>query len=156
MKRTLVLSLSIFAFVIGLRAQKSASNQGESIESVKKEIMQVEHMQVEAVVKGDAKALGRIYADNFAYTNQFGELIPREQVIAGFHSGGAKLSSAVKHDQVQIRVYGNTAVVTTRSVGTYHYKGKVDEGPRIITNVYVMLDGRWQLVAHNATDIAKP
>lgn len=155
MKRILVICVLMFASAIGVRGQEGASGPAESVDAVKKEIMQVEAAQVEAVVKGDAKALDRIYADDFAYTNQFGELIPREQVISGFHSGGAKLSPAVKHDQLKIRVYGNTAVVTERSVGTYHYKGKVDEGPRIITTVYVKMDGRWQLVAHNATDIAK-
>ena len=156
MKQIFAISLLIFAFAIGVAGQEGASSQPDSVEAIKKEIMQVEEAQVEAVVKGDAKTLDRIYADDFAYTNQFGELIPREQVIAGFHSGGAKLSSAVKHDQVHIRIYGNTAVVTARSVGTYHYKGKIDEGPRILTNVYVKLDGRWQLVAHNPTDVAKP
>src|SRR5579863_4538917 len=98
MKRIFVICVLMFASAMGVKGQEGASGQTESVEAVKREIMQVEEAQVKAVVKGDAKALERIYADDFAYTNQFGELIPREQVISGFHSGGAKLSSAVKHD----------------------------------------------------------
>ena len=128
MKRTFVMSVLAFVLAAGVNGQESASSQPDSVEAIKKEIMQVEEAQVEAVVKGDAKTLDRIYADDFAYTNQFGELIPREQVIAGFHSGGAKLSSAVKHDQVQIRIYGNTAVVTARSVGLITTREKSMKG----------------------------
>lgn len=155
MKRIFVMSLLMLAFVISVKGQEGSSSQEGSVEAIKKEILHVEDMQVEAIVKGDAKALDRIYADDFAYTNQYGELIPRAQVLAGFQSGKARLSSAVKHDDVHIRVYGNTAVLTARSVGAFHYKGKVSEGPRRLTNVYVKLDGRWQLVSHTATDIAK-
>jgi Domain of unknown function (DUF4440) len=108
---------------------------------IKKEVLHLEEIQVQAVMRRDAEVLDRIYADDFAYTNQFGELIPRAQVLVGFRSGKARLSS-MKHADSHIRVYGNTVVFTFRSIGAFHYKGKVSEGPRRITNVYVKLGGQ--------------
>jgi hypothetical protein len=150
MRRILVISLLTVAFVGFVKGQESTS-----IEVIKKEILHVEEVQDEAILKGDAEVLDRIYADDFAYTNQYGELLPRAQVLAGFRSAKARFSSAMKHDDIRIRVYGNTVVLTGRSIGTFHYNGKVSEGPRRFTNIYVKLDGRWQLVSHQSTDVAK-
>ena len=67
----------------------------------------------------------------------------------------SRFLAPMKHDDILIRVYGNTVVLTGRSVGTFNYNGKVSEGPRRFTNVYVKKDGRWQLVAHQSTDTKK-
>ena len=150
MRRILLIPLLTVAFVGFVKGQESTS-----IEVIKKEILHVEEVQDEAILKGDAEVLDRIYADDFAYTNQYGELLPRAQVLAGFRTAKAKFSSAMKHDDIRIRVYGNTVVLTGRSIGTFHYNGKVSEGPRRFTNIYVKLDGRWQLVSHQSTDVAK-
>jgi hypothetical protein len=154
MRRLFLLPLLTVAFAVFVDAQESNSKKADAVEVIKKQILHIEEIQVQAVMKGDAEVLDRIYADDFAYTNQFGELIPRAQVLAGFRSGKARLFS-MKHDDIRIRVYGNTVVFTFRSIGAFHYKGKVSEGPRRITNVYVKLGGRWQLVSHQATDVVK-
>jgi ketosteroid isomerase-like protein len=154
MRQIPLLGLLTVAIVGFATSRETVSNKADSAEVIEKEILHVEEVQDQAILKGDVKVLDRIYADDFAYMNQFGELIPRSQVLAGFRSGKARLSS-MKHDDIQIRVYGDTVVLTGRSVGTFYYKGKVSPGPRRFTNVYVKLGGRWQLVSHQATDVAK-
>ena len=153
MARIPLVPLLIFAFVSCVMGQESAPNEPDA-EATKSEILHVEEVQDQAIMNGDTATLDRIYAEDFAYMNQFGDLIPRAQVLAGFQSRKAKMSS-MKHDDIRIRVYGDTVVLTGRSAGTFHYNGKVSEGPRRFTNVYVKLDGRWQLVSHQATDVAK-
>jgi uncharacterized protein (TIGR02246 family) len=150
MRRFLLLPLLVIALAGFINAQESASN-----EAIKKEILQMEEVQDHAIMQNDADTLDKIYAEDFAYVNQYGDLIPRSQVLAGFRTAKSKFSSPMKHDDIHIRVYGNTAVLTGRSVGTFNYNGKVSEGPRRFTNVYVKLDGRWQLVAHQSTDSKK-
>jgi uncharacterized protein (TIGR02246 family) len=150
MRRTILLLLSIVACVCFLKAQDNNLNG-----AIEKEILQLEEVQDRAIMQNDADTLDHIYARDFAYLNQYGELIPREKVLAGFRSAKAKFSTPMKHDDIQIRVYGNTVVLTGRSTGTFHYNDKVSDGPRRFTNVYVKLDGRWQLVAHQSTNVAK-
>jgi uncharacterized protein (TIGR02246 family) len=150
MRRIILLSLSVVVCACFLRAQESGSNN-----AIEKEILQMEEVQDHAIMQNDADTLEHIYAPDFAYVNQYGELIPREKVLAGFRSAKAKFSTPMKHDDIHIRVYGDTAVLTGRSTGTFNYNDKVSDGPRRFTNVYVKRDGRWQLVAHQSTNVAK-
>ena len=151
MRRMFLLPLLTFALAAFVKGQETSSSKAHADQAIKKEIFKVEQVQDEAILKGDTAVLNRIYADNFAYSNQFGVLIPRDQVLANFRSGKAKLA-AIQHDDVRMRVYGSTVVLTGISRGTYRYKSKVSKGPRTFTSVYVKMDGRWQLVAHTATD----
>ena len=47
-------------------------------------------------------------------------------------------------------------VVTGHSTSVLEYKGKLFDAPRLFTDVYVKMDGRWQLVVHHVSDLAKP
>ena len=42
----------------------------------------------------------------------------------------SRFLASMKHDDILIRVYGNTVVLTGRGVGTFHFNGRVSEGPR--------------------------
>jgi len=59
-------------------------------------------------------------------------------------------------DEIKVRVYGDTAIVTYRSTA----KGKDQDGAideqRRWTRVFVRKDGRWQLVHSQGTTIKKP
>ena len=59
-------------------------------------------------------------------------------------------------DEIKVRVYGDTALVTGRSIA----KGKDQHGTmdehRRWTRVLVRRDGRWQFVHFHGTPIAKP
>ena len=59
-------------------------------------------------------------------------------------------------DEIKVRVYGDTAVVTYRSTA----KGKDQQGAmdeqRRWTRVFVWRDERWQLVYSQGTPIQKP
>ena len=59
-------------------------------------------------------------------------------------------------DEINVRVYGDTAIVTYRSTA----KGKDQDGAideqRRWTRVFVRKDGRWQLVHSQGTTIQKP
>jgi len=59
-------------------------------------------------------------------------------------------------DEIKVRVYGDTAIVTGRSTakGKDQY-GKMDEQRRC-TRVLVRRDGRWQFVHFQGTPISNP
>ena len=108
-----------------------------------------------APAPADIKTLERLWADNLVYTAPNGELLTKAQHLAEFQSGIRKFES-MKHDDFNIRVYGKTVVVLTgRSTSIMRYNGEVSEGPRRFTNLFVKMDGRWQLVSHHVTNVAK-
>ena len=59
-------------------------------------------------------------------------------------------------DEVKVRLYGDTAIVTYRSTAKgKDQKGVIDEQRRW-TRVFVWQEGRWQLVHSQGTTIQKP
>jgi hypothetical protein len=58
--------------------------------------------------------LSRVWADDLTFTNPLGVVQTKAERLAEIRSGGRKLD-AVDIDDIQVRVYGETAVVTSRS-----------------------------------------
>ena len=59
-------------------------------------------------------------------------------------------------DDVKVRRYGDTAVVTYRSIAKGKDQQRVIDEQRRWTRVFVWQDGRWQLVHSQGTTIQKP
>jgi ketosteroid isomerase-like protein len=151
--RWIWLLLLTLSFALPARAQTTNANKSE--EDIKKEVLMAEEEQDQAVATGDIKTLESIWADNLVYTTPNGELLTKAEHLAEFQSGIRKIES-MKHDDFNVRVYSKTvAVLTGRSTSVLRYKGEVSDGPRRFTNVFVKMDGRWQLVSHHVTNVAK-
>jgi ketosteroid isomerase-like protein len=54
---------------------------------------------------------------------------------------------------MRVSVYGDTAVVTGLEKMKGTYKGAFGQFTVCFTNVFVRRDGRWQLVAHQSTEV---
>jgi ketosteroid isomerase-like protein len=149
-----VLPLVVMA-VAGPALSQAANGQDAGDEAKKKAVLSVENELNQALLKADTKVLGRIYADDFAYTNAGGEMLTKAQVLDGFGSGRIKLLTLGRAD-IRLYVFGNTVILNGISTATLEYKGKISKGPRRFTNVYVNQGGQWRLVAHSVSNFAKP
>ena len=116
--------------------------------SVDQVIRQVDHERIQAQIAGDAAALDHIYADNFIGIGPSGTVRTKGQVIADFTSGDLKFQS-ITTDEVQVRVYENTAVETGLSTMDGQDKGKAVPHDTRFTRVWVKQQGRWRLVANH-------
>ncbi len=97
--------------------------------------------------------LDRIYADSYTFINENGVLTTKAQRLAAFKSGDIKFESAV-FDDVNVRMYGKTAVATFRVTSKLRVNGKDAGGQFYTTAVFVKVDGRWQEIAAQSTPIA--
>ena len=111
-----------------------------------RELVKMNAQYDEAIMRGDAAALGRIFADDFIYTSPKCEVLGKKEQIANLTARDFKLEDA-KSDDVRIRVYGETAVMTGRFTAKLESAGKTDMIDERYTAVWVRRDGRWQLVA---------
>ena len=122
MRRTIVIAapvLTTASIAPGQRPSASGDRRG-SIEQV---IRQLDHERIQAQIGADATALDRIYADDFIGVGPSGTVRTKPQVISDFTSGDLKFQS-ITTDDVQVRVYGNTAVETGRSTMIGQDKGQ--------------------------------
>ena len=108
-----------------------------------------------AIVKADTAFLDRVLAQDYVHYRPRGTIENRAQYLEDRKDGSVKFESLVA-DDVKVRFYGDTAIVTYRSTA----KGKDQQGTideqRLWTRVFVRRDGRWQLVHSQGTSIQKP
>ena len=142
-------------FVIALLALSATStalgqkhNARNDKEKIIQTIRQLDSKRIQAQIDADTAALNRIYADDFIGVGPSGTVRAKPQVISDFISGGLKFQS-ITTDDVQIRVYGNTAVQTGRSTMIGQDKNKVVPRDNRFTRVWAKLHGNWQLVANH-------
>jgi len=150
--RMIVLTLA-FGCATTIQAQTAQKTQSE--DEITREVLHVEEVQDHAVAIGDVKTLDQIWADDLVYTTPSGEIQTKAQHLAEFQSGARKFDT-MQHDDIKAWAYGpNVVVLMGRSTSTIHYRGEVSVGPRRFTNVFVKMNGRWQIVSHHVTDVAK-
>ena len=152
MRRVLVLLVLVASSAVLVRAQAASSSQPD--EKIKQEVMQFADEQNRAVTSADIEALKRIYADDFAYTNERGINLTKAQRLAELASGKRKVSHT-KHDDFQVFTFGDTVVVTGRSRSVVDYQGSSTTAPRRFMCVYVKHNGQWQVVAQQETPVVE-
>jgi ketosteroid isomerase-like protein len=106
---------------------------------------------VTAMAKGDAATLERVMADDFIFSYPL-EGDDKAQFIADCVSGDLKVQH-ISREQVSVRVFGPTAILTARDTSHWIYHGREISGQYKIINVYSKRDGEWKLCALQACPI---
>jgi uncharacterized protein (TIGR02246 family) len=127
------------------QGQSASRDQRSGVEQA---IRQLDNERIQAQIHADATALDRIYAADFIGVGPSGRVRTKPQVISDFTSGGLKFQS-ITTDEVQVRVYENTAVETGLSTMIGQDKGKAVPRDTRFTRVWVKQQGRWRLVANH-------
>jgi len=145
--KLLFLAVLILALIpIGEAQKQSASgSQQTSVEDV---IRKLDNERIQAQIGADATVLDRLYADDFIGVGPSGTVRTKPQVLLDFTSGQLKFQS-ITTDEVQVRVYENTAVETGLSTMVGQDKGKTVPRDTRFTRVWVKQQGRWRLVANH-------
>ena len=138
---------------MSMRSQ-TAAPQASAGSNAEQEVRKFERRLIEAVLQHDVETLNRLYADDFIFTGSFGEVFNKEQAIANYRSGDITYES-IETGDVQVRVYGNTAVSVGRATIKAHYQGQDLSGPYRYTVVYVKRGEGWQEVAFHSSRIAQ-
>ena len=117
------------------------------------EILDIEARRTQALLDGDAETLAEITGDDYTHVETGGGVRDKAGFLAILSRPGVRFSRWVIEEN-QVRVYGDTAVVT----GRYFNCVTTDAGeqpPKHARHIriYVRRNGRWENVAHQATAI---
>src|SRR6201989_1143546 len=155
MRGALFITVLVFTVApMGVGQEQSA--RGSHQTSVEETIRKLDNERIQAQIHADATALDRIYGADFIGVGPSGIVRTKPQVILDFTSGDLKFQS-ITTDDVQVRVYGDTAVETGRSTMIGQDKGKAVPRDNRFTRVWIKRQGRWQLVAnHYSLLVAQP
>ncbi len=109
-------------------------------------ILALENKWSEAYKQGNVTAMNSLLADDFIIAVEDGTTFSKAGYVAHCADSDNRVLISEMSD-LKVRVHGNTAVVT----GAYHEKGTAKGKPYEyhdrLTDVWMMIDGRWQVIA---------
>ena len=147
MKRTSIIAAVVLLAISSAIAQQQSART-EDAASTEQAVQQQDQVRIRAQITADTIALRRIYADDFLGIGPTGVVRNKAEVIADFTTHALTYQS-ITTAEVRVRVYGNTALETGRSTMVGQDRGKDVPRENRFTRVWVMTDGRWQLVANH-------
>lgn len=106
-----------------------------------------------AMTENDADAIGRHMADDWTIVGSDGSVGDKATFLALVRSG------ALSHDEMttedmQVRVYGDTAVTVSRGVSGGRFQGQRFREIERVSCVFVRQDGRWRCVLTHLSRLA--
>lgn len=127
--------------------------QAKPAVSAESAIKDLEHQWFEAIKNRDKQALNRILDEGFAFTDDEGNVYGKAQYV-DIVMNTARIESYSVED-VSVRVFGDTGVVTGRWTGKLTIEGKDAGGAFSHTDIFVRRIGRWRAIASQYTRIPR-
>jgi ketosteroid isomerase-like protein len=118
------------------------------------ELTQLEKQFGQALIKSDTDALDRLVSDDWIVIGPDGKVIPKAAFVAVLKSG-ALTHSAMELDQIRVRVYGDSAVLTGRATAVGAFQGQAFTTTERSTDVFVREHGQWRCVLTQLTTMAE-
>jgi len=118
---------------------------------IEQELRQLNDEWVKALVRRDATTLDRIMADDFVFAYPL-EGDDKAQFLDDVLSGDM-LVEHLSRENVSVRIWGQTAVLTGRDSVKWLYKGREFSGHYKIISVYTQRNNLWQLITVQACPI---
>jgi ketosteroid isomerase-like protein len=150
MKRSSGLTLAVTAVVLcsGLWIHSVSAELASSDPSG--EIRALEFAQNAAILRGDVSLVDRMTSDDFTFITPRGFLVTKAEMLRGLANGAFRYEYREIYE-LKIRVYGDAAVVTGRSLHTGQENGKDSSDAYRFTRVYIRQRGNWLSVAWQTT-----
>ena len=120
---------------------------------MQEELLTFEREFTQAVVSNDPVAIGRLVADDWVIVDADGSVIDRSRFLNVIESGALSHESMESTD-VEVRLHGDTAVVTGITTSKGQFMGQRFTTLERATDVLARLDGRWLCVFSQLTRVA--
>jgi hypothetical protein len=137
--------------ILMLMITTSSVSLGQNVEQM---LMQIEQELTNAFLKNDASVIEKYVADTYTFTDPGGRLHSKKEMIDDMRNGLFKFES-LQNDSMKVQVYGNAAVVTFHSTDKGHVGDMDVSGEYRWTDVFVLMNNRWQVVAGQGTSIKR-
>lgn len=139
------------------QAQDKTSTKASKIEQ---QIRLLNRAWSDAITKGDAAALDRLFADDVIVTAGNGQTRNKAEEIkdaAGSPDPEFVWVNPFTTEDVRVKVYEDAAVVTGLAKWGFKYKGRQSNQERRYTHLYVKQKEQWRIVAQQvSSNLYKP
>jgi ketosteroid isomerase-like protein len=121
---------------------------------VEEELIGVVHAWDRAMVGNNAEAIGRYMADDWTIIGSDGSVSDKASFLALVKSGGLT-HDIMESEDLHIRVYGDTAVITARGISGGKYQGEPFREVERSSCVFIRQAGQWRCVLTHLSRLAQ-
>ena len=141
----IVLVLALFVLGSSQIVQRPAQDSKEA-----QEVRRLEDEWLSAYLRADKTIFDRIVADDFTGTDESAKVRNKAQERELIQAPPSSIKASLTNEDVQLRIYGGTAVVTGRIVSRAQLggQGEISFQSRF-TDTFLKRQGRWQVVARH-------
>ncbi|MGH9602649.1 MAG: nuclear transport factor 2 family protein [Terriglobales bacterium] len=122
-------------------------------DKVVQELIDVSNEWDRVMVENDPEAIGRYMADDWIIIGSDGNACDKATFLGLVKSGVLSHDVMESHD-LNIRVYGDTAVVTARGVSGGKYQGQPFREVERVSCIFVRQKGQWRCVLTHLSRMA--
>ncbi|MBX7187778.1 MAG: nuclear transport factor 2 family protein [Vicinamibacteria bacterium] len=106
-------------------------------------------------LKPDVPGLDRLLVDDWKLTHSDGRVQTKAEYLAELKSR-TRANQAIRNEDVEVRLYGETGVVTGASIQSGVTNGQPFSGHFRFTRVWIRHAGAWRMVASHSSRIETP
>jgi len=123
-------------------------------ELAEQEVRRLTDAWATAELRGDVAFLERTFADDFIGIGPLGFMLTKQEWIARHQSGDLQYET-LTFDEIKVRVYHETAILTGRQVQQGAYRGNSIKAQLRTTLVFVQQQGQWRLASLHLSTIGQ-
>ena len=128
------------------------SDEPFSTIEAEQELRRIDKEWVNALVHADTATLNRLMADDCVFTYTL-EGDDKTQFVTDIAAGELRVE-ILKRDNVEVRIYGRTGILMAFDTAEWRYKGRMIKGYYRSMHVYSQREGKWEIVAVQASPIS--
>ena len=118
-------------------------------------IRDIQRERTGALLAVNIETARRIYADDFQLITPLGAVFSKNEYLGAVEAGVLRYSVLELDSPLQVRVYGDVALVRYRTQIEIEVQGqRYSRSPYWFTDAYEKRDGQWQIVWSQGTGIA--
>ncbi len=148
-------TLAMTSLPLTAQTNHQQTTHRSSLSKVEATLMNLEREWAGAVKRRDIEKIDRLQAKEYLFTDPAGQTWTKTRALDSIKAGDLQIDSFELTD-VQVKIYGGTAVVTFAITWNGTFRDNDISGPQRMTDVFVKRDGRWQCVASQATRVRTP
>jgi ketosteroid isomerase-like protein len=131
-------------------AQQGGAKSGQGATGAAEAVEAAEMARFKAQTSGDLNALDGLLGDDLVYTHSSAAVDSKASYVESMRSGALKYQT-IEPRELKVRVFGTTAIITGAAHITAVSKGQPVDNQLRYTDVWVLRDGRWQMVSWQST-----
>jgi ketosteroid isomerase-like protein len=117
------------------------------------ELVAVEQQLTDALVRNEVATVDRLWSDDLIFVGTNGKTATKAQRLESMKTPSNAVTTTT-NDDVKVRVYGQTAVVTLLSTWNVRVDGRESSDRYMTTHVWSKQRGRWLLVMAHVSRVA--